>query len=260
MAFLRAVTLSPDALSADNAPDTLYFGDIPYHLVFEDEFEGDTLDDTRWEKCPEQHRQDLNNYWDDEMSYLDGSGHLIIGMDVRGDRYVSGGVRSKNRFERAYGYYEICCSVNTIPGYWTAFWLHNDCVSDETQGGRNGTEIDIYESPYCSRGEIQHTLNWDGYGDAHKSEGKIVKADVYDGELHTFGLLWTEQEYVFYIDGTETWRTDAAAAGGTCEVPLYMKITAETGSWAGPLPVRTRLPDHMTVEWVRVYAPEHERK
>ncbi|MBQ5315978.1 MAG: glycoside hydrolase family 16 protein [Oscillospiraceae bacterium] len=231
---------------------TLYIDGQAYHMTFDDEFDGNELDPSKWERCPQQHRQDMDNYWDDSMSYVDG-GCLIIAIDKTGERYISGGVRTKGRFEQAYGYYEICCSVNTIPGYWTAFWLHNDSVANESGGGRNGTEIDIYESPYCEQKQIQHTLHWDGYGAAHRSEGKTVDADVYDGKFHTFGLLWTEEEYVFYIDGRESWRTDAKAAQGTCEVPLYIKVTAETGSWVD-IPDEERLPDSMKADYVRVYA------
>lgn len=127
-----------------------------YTLSFEDNFEGEVLDDTKWEQCPEQKRQDLNDYWDNSMSYLDGEGNLIIGMsyDESSDRFLSGGVRSKGRFEQAYGYFEIRCTVNTVPGYWTAFWLMGDSVTDETLGGRNGTEIDIMETAYFEKGEI----------------------------------------------------------------------------------------------------------
>jgi len=227
-----------------------------YKLTFEDEFEGDKLDEKKWEKCPEWPRQDLNNFWDDDMSYLDGDGNLIIEMsyDKAQDKYLSGGVRSKGKFEQAYGYFEIRCTVNTVPGYWTAFWLMGESVVDETKGGVNGTEIDIMESAYYNEKLIQNTLNWDGYGAAHKVSGFKAPADVYDGEYHTFSLLWTEDEYVYYIDGVESWRTKAEEALGVCEVPLYIKVTSEMGSWTKNVLIPENLPDYMKVDYVRVYA------
>lgn len=244
----------PDVADAADDHRTVVLDGKTYSLTFEDNFDGDTLDSTKWEKCPEQRRQDLNNYWDNSMSYLDGEGNLIIEMsyDKENDRFLSGGVRSKGRFEQAYGYFEIRCKVNSVPGYWTAFWLMGDSVTDETQGGRNGTEIDIMETPYFDTKKVQNTLNWDGYGYRHKSSGNVTDIDVYDGEYHTFALLWKEDGYVFYIDGSESWRTDAAEALGTCEVPLFIKITSETGSWTGK-PDPEKLPDRMTVDHVRVY-------
>lgn len=226
-----------------------------YDLTFEDEFNGTELDPSKWVRSPQWKRQDLNNYWNDSMTWLDGKGNLIVGMtyDSKNDRYLSGAVETKGLFEQAYGYFEIRCTVNTVPGYWTAFWLIGDCVMDETQGGVNGTEIDIMETPYYSKKQVQNTLNWDGYGAAHKAEGKVSDIDIYDGEYHIFSLLWKDDEYVFYVDGTETWRTKAAKALGVCREPLYIIISSETGSWTGK-PDPKNLPDQMKVDYVRVYA------
>lgn len=257
VAVIVAMLFPQQAQPAEDSYKNIEIEGKNYTLVFEDNFEGNDLDETKWERCPQWKRQDLNNYWDDKMSYLDGEGNLIIEMsyDKSSDRFLSGGVRSKGKFEQAYGYFEIRCTVNTVPGCWTAFWLMGETVGDETRGGKNGTEIDIMETPYLEKGEVQNTLNWDGYGSAHKSLGNVSKVNIYDGEYHTFALLWTEKEYVFYTDGRETWRTGASEAQGTCEVPLYLKITSETGSWTG-IPAPKDLPDYMKVDYVRVYRSE----
>lgn len=255
----KAETTKKDETTAAVAEDDYTVIEIEgkkYKLSFEDNFDGDKLDEKKWEKCPEWPRQDLNNFWDDDMSYLDGDGNLIIEMsyDKAQDKYLSGGVRSKGKFEQAYGYFEIRCTVNTVPGYWTAFWLMGESVVDETKGGVNGTEIDIMESAYFDEKIIQNSLNWDGYGANHKVDYKKAPADVYDGEYHTFSLLWTEDEYVYYIDGVESWRTKAEEALGVCEVPLYIKVTSEMGSWTKNVLIPENLPDYMKVDYVRVYA------
>ena len=259
LSALAVVAALGSSVFADSPTDrkTILIDGKIYCLTFEDDFNGTELDPEKWERCPEWKRQDLNNYWDDSMSYLDGRGNLIIGMsyDKKRDAFLSGAVQSKGKFEQTYGYYEIRCAINNIPGYWTAFWLMTDDVAKETNSGEDGTEVDIYESAYYSKKQIQHTLNWDGYGAAHKSDGSVVDADVYDGKYHTFSLLWTEDEYVYYIDGKETWRTDAAKAKGTCKVPLYMIISSETGGWTG-VPEVSALPDSMKIDYVRVYAAE----
>ncbi|MGN1107591.1 MAG: family 16 glycosylhydrolase [Huintestinicola sp.] len=257
MAFIMSVGLELSTTVYENVESCKIIDGVPYYISFEDDFEGTKLDSSKWVHSPEWKRQDLNNYWKDEMAYLDGEGHLVIGMeyDKYTDRFNSGAVETNKKFEQVYGYYEIKCTLNNVPGYWTAFWLFDDAVNSEKNGGRDGTEIDIYESPYYNKKQIQHTLNWDGYGTAHKSEGKVVDADVYDGEYHTFGLLWTENEYVYYIDGQETWRTNAEKAEGTCEVPLYLIISAETGGWTGR-PDKNDLPDSIYVDYVRVYSAD----
>ena len=67
--------------------------------------------------------------------------------------------------------------------------------------------------------------------------------------FHDYSLLWTPTEYVFYIDGKETWRTKA---GGVCQVPLYIKLSDEVGDWAGDIK-KVKLPDEFLVDHVRVY-------
>ncbi|MGN0688095.1 MAG: family 16 glycosylhydrolase, partial [Oscillospiraceae bacterium] len=242
------------AVPPEPAHDTVVIGGSEYVITFSDEFDGTELDLTKWERCPEWKRQDLNNYWDDSMSRLDGEGNLIIGIsyDEKTDRFLTGGVRTKGLFEQAYGYYEIRCTLNNMQGWWTAFWLMGESVGIEDDSGTDGTEIDIFESPYFNDKMIQHTLNWDGYGAAHKYEGVRVPKDVYDGEYHTFGLLWKRTGYTFFIDGVETWHTAAQSAKGTCTAPLYIKVTGETGSWSG-LPDKSLLPDEIKVDYVRAY-------
>lgn len=255
VAFVVSAGIGLSTVISQNVESSKIIDGVTYNITFEDNFEGTKLDSSKWVHSAEQKRQDLNNYWKDEMAYLDGEGHLVIKMeyDKYTDRYNSGAVETKGKFEQAYGYYEIKCTLNNVPGYWTAFWLFDEAVNSEENGGRDGTEIDIYESPYYNEKQIQHTLNWDGYGKAHKSEGKIVDANVYDGKFHTFGLLWTKDEYVYYIDGKETWRTNAEKAEGTCEVPLCLIVSAETGSWADK-PEKNDFPDSIYVDYVRVYS------
>lgn len=230
----------------------LIFGE-KYTATFDDEFNGNELDLRKWSRCPEQKRQDRNCYWRDDRSYLNGEGQLVLEAVYDGD-FLMGGIRSKGKFEQTYGYFEVKCTLNTTPGWWTAFWLMSDSVLSEENGGVDGTEIDIYESAYFKDSAVQHTLNWDGYGAAHKSLGSVVKREgLYDGGFHTFSLLWTPEEYVFFIDGEETWRTDAAEAEGVCTVPLYLKMTAETGSWTFADMDEMLLPDSILVDYIRVY-------
>lgn len=243
------MTFSSAVNTAENA-DMIKVGGNTYELTFSDDFDGTELDLTKWSYAPEQQRQDAGDWWDDSMTSLDGNGyaHFAVSKDEDG-RTISGAIRSKDKFEQAYGYYEIRCTLPQIKGAWCAFWLMGDSVMGIGSGGRDGTEIDIMESPYYPQDAINQTLNWDGYGVHHKSAGKKVSfPGVYDG-FHTFGLEWTEDMYIYYIDGKETWRSKG---GGICENPLYLKVSVETGTWAGELD-ESALPKDMVVDYVRVY-------
>jgi len=218
-----------------------------WKLVWHDEFDGDRLDESKWD-VPECKRRDA--WWSRKAVSLDGKGNLVISTLKEGDRFYDACVRTRGKFEHAFGFYVARIRLQREPGHWSAFWLYNKCVGKLDHAGRNGTEIDIMEKPWLDD-RVQHALHWDGYAKAHRSKGfKATVPGVMKG-YHTFALLWTPDEYVFYVDGKETWRT---RAGGVCQVPLYVKLSDEAkfGGWAGD--VRTaKLPDEFLVDYVRVY-------
>ena len=218
-----------------------------WELVWSDEFDGAQLDRSMWH-TPVGVRRD--GYWAEEDSYLDGEGNLVIRTRESDGKFYSGAVRTYGSFEHRFGYWVCRCMFHTEVGHWPAFWLFSipgvTTVGDE---GRDGTEIDIMEKPWPDEDRVNMALHWDGYGDEHKSSGKQFVIPGLSWGWHTFGLYWTPEEYVFYVDGVETWRTNA---GGVSQVPAYVKLTDEVGDWAGDIH-EARLPDYFLVDYVRVY-------
>jgi len=217
-----------------------------WKLVWHDEFDGTKLDESKWENPPDGRRRDA--WWMRKAVSLDGKGHLAISTLKEGDRFVDGCVRTRGKFEHAFGYYVARIQLQKQPGHWSAFWMYNAGVTKVGNQGRDGTEIDIMEKPWLDD-RINYALHWDGYGKAHRSEGKVVKVPGVMEGFHSFALLWLPDQYVFYVDGKETWRTKA---GGVCQVPLYLKLSDEVGDWGGDVRKAT-LPDKFLVDYVRVY-------
>ncbi len=217
-----------------------------WKMIWNDEFDGDTLDTSKWVPEPEGKRK--GGWWSPKAIRLDGEGHLAIGTYQEGDKFVDGCVTTEGKFERACGYYVARVKFQKQVGHWSAFWIHGRRVTQVGDEGRDGTEIDIMEKPWLDE-RVQHTLHWDGYGAAHKTEGKVVHTPGVMEGFHTFGLWWSQDEYVFYIDGQETWRT---RGGGVCQTPQYMLLSDEVGPWAGDI-TKAKLPDEFLVDYVRVY-------
>ncbi|MGD0090287.1 MAG: glycoside hydrolase family 16 protein [Planctomycetota bacterium] len=229
-----------------------------WKLVWHDEFSGAKLDETKWEvpeSLPEIKRHDAE--WSREAVKLDDIGHhLVISTFKEGDKYYDGCVQTKGKFEHAFGYYVARLQMQKEPGHWPAFWLYNECVNRE-HDGREGTEIDIMEKPFLDE-RVLNGLHWRGYGEHQKSARHVSKAQGLTEGFHTFALLWTPEEYVFYTDAKETWRSKE---GGVCQVPLYIKISdeVEAKGWAGDLS-QASLPDQFVVDYVRVYDLVEEEK
>ncbi len=215
-----------------------------WKLVWHDEFDGDRLDESKWD-VPNNRRRD--GWWSPKAVSVN-DGHLAISTLKDGDRYLDACVRTRGKFEHAHGYYVARIKLQEQPGHWSAFWLYNSSVGKIGDQGRDGTEIDIMEKPWLDD-RVTQNLHWDGYGEHHQHKGTTVTVPGIMEGWHTFALWWKPDEYVFYIDGKETWRTDA---GGVCQVPLYIKLSDEIGKWAGDI-TKVKLPDRFLVDYVRVY-------
>ena len=221
-----------------------------WRLVWQDEFKGTKVDESKWERIGDSPRRD--GFWVKADVYLDGRGHLVLRTKKDGDRFTCGAVRTRGKFEHRFGYWEARCKFPKQPGHWPAFWLFPTAgVPDTSEEGRAGTEIDVMEKAWLAS-KVQHALHWNGYAEHHKSVGHEVRQDGFNKGFHTFGVWWKPDEYVFYVDGKETWRT---VAGGVCQVPVYAKLTEEIGTWAGKIG-EAKLPDEFVVDYVRVYDSE----
>lgn len=218
-----------------------------YHLVWSDEFEGQRLDSTKWDYRGLGRRRDAINVKDTVA--LDGEGHLVLTTKRVGDTYHSAMIGTQGRFETAFGYFECRVKFQRQVGHWSAFWLQSPSFGNPVDDSRKaGTEIDVFEYLRKRGDKIQHTLHWDGYGDNHKSSGKVADVPQLTEGWHTVGLLWTPSHYAFYVDGKQTWQTDE----GLSHRPEYMILSLEVGTWAGDIAEAT-LPDHFYVDYVRVY-------
>jgi len=219
---------------------------MQWKLVWQDEFDGSKLDETKWNRLGDWKRRD--GFWVKEDAYVNGQGSLILCTRQDGERYTCGAVNTQGKFEHAFGYYVARCKMPKQPGHWPAFWMMCPGVGKVGDAGRDGTEIDIVEIPWRD-GKITMNLHWDGYGKDHKSAGTNTTITTLTDGFHNYGLLWTPDEYVFFVDGKEIWRT---RAGGVSQVPEYLKLTEEIGPWGGDIH-KADLPDYFEVDYVRVY-------
>jgi beta-glucanase (GH16 family) len=215
-------------------------------LVWHDEFDGRTLDQGKWIYRTEgKHRK---GWWDRKTISLDGKGHLVLRTITENGKYIDGAVGTEGKFEHGFGYYVIRMQFQRQPGHWPAFWIKGPGVMQVGNEGRDGTEIDIVEKPWLND-LVNHALHWDAYRKDHKSEHKRVLVPGVREGFHTFAVWWKPNEYVFYVDGKETWRTDA---GGVCQVPQPLILSDEIDAWGGDIS-KAVLPDESLVDYVRVY-------
>ncbi len=243
-------------------------------LVWSDEFDGDSLDLTKWEGhyCgPDEATVRRGSYWHTDMAQV-SNGELHIktvyypqGYNGNGKPgWYTCGIDTHGLFEQKQGYFEVRCILPKGTGLWSAFWLLSDSMANVDGSGKDGAEIDIFESPYYgqkSGRRVSSNIHIDGYGEGLKSANVcrpyILFNNPYE-EYNTYGLEWNDDEYIFYINGIETGRSDF---GGASQVPEYLILSVEIGgenavpgtSWAGEALEPDSLTTDFTVDYVRAY-------
>ena len=221
-------------------------------MVWNDEFNGKTLDATKWKVAPTTWLRQGGSYWSAENYKLTGNGKLNLSVSERNGKVYCGALRTHNLFDKKYGYFEVRCKVPQMKGGWAAFWMMPYQNQPGNQGN-DGTEIDVFESINGWKGQINHALHWDGYKDEHKHVSeKMQRPDLYDDNYHVFGVMWTPKEYIFYIDNKETWRTSTA---GVSDVKQYLKLTLEVSNanWPGNWDDQKIKNIDWLIDYVRVY-------
>jgi len=194
---------------------------VEWQLVFEDNFDGDTLDVTKWnvdegDGCP-----DLCGWGNNELQVYGADNVTVSGgmLTIEGRReadgtYTSGRVNSLGKFDFRYGRIEVGARIPSGQGTWPAIWmLHSPA------GGFNPAypdvgiygpwplsgEIDIMEAFNYGVGGNVETRSTAHYGlpippfnGTGSGTDLAVGADV---NFHEYALEWERGRLRFFIDG-----------------------------------------------------------
>ena len=227
-----------------------------FTMTWHDEFDGDTLDKTKWgNSWWETMRK--GGYWHEDMvsvrdgnlviraEYLDeplenryyDKWHDSIRFDPYLPGYYTGEINTRGKFEQCYGYFEVRCILPAATGLWAAFWMMNDGVYEIDGFGNDGTEVDVFESMYYKdhwRGvdAVIGGIHYDNYGIDSKGDsiGKFFLENDPYAEYNTYGLEWNPDEYIFYINGVEC---DRISTGGVSDNPEHLILSVEIAGQNG---------------------------
>ena len=230
--------------------------DSRFELVWSDEFDGTELDRTKWQ-YPWWETERKGGYWHEDMvdvkdvnlvittaymcepldNYYDEIWGDRIDFDEYKEGWYTGCITGINTVEHLYGYFECRAILPKSTGMWSAFWMMNDKVENVDGSGKDGTEVDIFESMYYkdvswgAGDAVVSGIHYDGYGVDHKGDsiGKWFANNPYE-EYNTYGLEWNENEYIFYINGVETGRL---STGGVSQNPEYLLLSCEVAGENG---------------------------
>lgn len=240
-----------------------------WSLIFHDEFEGNTLDDSRWvtcywwdnNGCTNEGNNELQWYLPENIIVQDGALHLrAIEQEVTGSNgkvypYTSGMVttgsvvddpEAPTKFVFTYGYAEIRAWVPRGQGLWPAFWL-----LPAAQVSR--PEIDVLEILGHDTSSLRVSLHYLDFDDRRQRVYYDYSGPDFADGWHTYAVDWSPEALVWYIDGVEIWRYDQEPYY-IPDVSMYMLLNlAVGGDWPGDPNDDTPFPSDYKIDFVRVW-------
>ncbi|HEY8400978.1 MAG TPA: carbohydrate-binding protein, partial [Cytophagaceae bacterium] len=253
------------------------------NLIFYDEFDGTTLDESKWNYdigngCP-----NLCGWGNNEKQYYTNStdnvslssGYLNITARHSpnhwgsGSDFTSGKIHTKGKFDRLYGRFEARMKMPTGLGIWPAFWM---LPTDNEYGGwPTSGEIDIMEYRGDHTNQTDATLHYGAGWPNNLWDGTkyTLPSGSFNNEFHVFAVEWEPGVIRWYVDNvlikTETQNPNSLnpASNHLVNWPwdkrFYIILNLAIGGWFTGNPDTwqivngTTWPQTLQVDYVRVY-------
>ena len=217
LAAAAAITAMPTASAAEPQNGT---GETDgYKLVWQDLFDGTTLNEARWNI-----EVNSDGGGNSELQYYtrrtenvrlgddgEGNGCLILTArreDYGGRQCTSGRINSKGKIAFKHGKIEAAIKLpKTANGLWPAFWMMGNDY-DQVGWPRCG-ETDIMEfgnANGITRGTQDRYFNgashWGTAWNDHRqySRDRTNSYSLQDGEFHIYTCIWDEDRVAMYVD------------------------------------------------------------
>lgn len=256
------------------------------NLTWQDEFNGTTLDTSKWNYEQGYYLNDDPNTWGwgnaELQHYTDSAQNVFVQegkLNIRAlndpksfpqdpnryAQYSSGKINTKNHFTLKYGRVDFRAKLPTGNGVWPALWM---LPQDSPYGTWAASgEIDVMEArgrlPGSTSGAVHFGGTWPANqhisGEYHFPEGQNINNDY-----HVYSVVWEEDNIKWYVDGkfffkvtNEQWYSLAAPNNPNApfDQPFYLIMNlALGGNFDGGIsPNPSDIPATMQVDYVRVY-------
>ncbi len=243
----------------------------PWKLVWQDEFDGEQIDNTKWNiLIRETSKHDELQYYVPDEVYIN-NGCLRIRSRVRdygNKHYTSGRLDTKDKLSITYGRIEIRGKLPVGQGLWPAYWLYPQnrdwlmeyIMKEAVAAGKERsipelrpwyTEIDIMEFLGHEPNVIYATFHYTSFKGESRSSSSTHRADInYGDDFHIYTLEWEPDELRWYLDG----ELIHSAREGVPHTDHFLIInTAIGGTWPGNPDETTIFPQFHDIDYVRVY-------
>lgn len=233
-----------------------------WKLVWRDEFDGIALDESKWSYRYLGPRE--GSIISKDCITVE-NGVLRVWVREKDGMLHNGMIGTQKKFEPRYGIIAGRIRFPRMQGQHGSIWMqpaNGEKIPDNP--ARSGVEIDIIEW-FGERWDASTASNlyWPGMKDgkldmkANHAGGtkdfKILpKGELPSDDFHVYSVEWSPKGYIFRMDGHETYRISE----GVSQISQYLILSLFSAAWEAPRLDRTKLPNSMDVDWVRVWQAE----
>lgn len=228
-------------------------------LIFEDEFEGSTLNESHWnyelgDGCPNCGWGNNERQLYTKENVLVRDGNLVIIATKDSALYHSGRITTAKKVEFQYGTIEVKAKLPIGQGLWPAIWMLGNDV--DKVGWPACGEIDIMEYVGKKPHEIHTTLHTpDSHGNSKNT--KVMTIETIEDGFHVYKCQWTKDSVTFFIDDILVYTFSPAVKNEMTwpfDKPFYVLLNlAIGGNFGGPEVDDSIFPNKFVVDYVRIY-------
>lgn len=231
-------------------------------LVWEDDFSGSSLNTSNWSY---ETGRGQNGWGNNELQFYRREntalqdGNLIITAkkeSFEGSNYTSSRLITLNKQQFRYGRIDIRAVMPRGQGLWPALWMLGTNIT--TVGWPLCGEIDIMEmiGGQGRENTVHGTVHWDNNGSRaqYGGEKKLIAGTLAD-EFHVYSIIWDPTSIRWLLDDKQYHVIDTTPA----ELDEFRRQfffifnIAVGGNWPGSPDATTTFPQHLIVDYVRVF-------
>ncbi|EGC38216.1 hypothetical protein DICPUDRAFT_149133 [Dictyostelium purpureum] len=227
-----------------------------WELVFEDEFEGNTLNINNWNPIFQSYdyNAELEIYLPENIVVDNGYLNIMSKKEqYQSHNYTSGKLTSSQRFNTTFGRIEVSAKLPIGKGYWPAIWMMPETDACWPLAG----EIDIMESIGIDD-LIYGTFHFSEKCGVNGQEGGNVTVPTFNQDFNLYSVIWDENQIIWMVNNVQYFQiknSDIFPIPST--IPFYIILnTAVGGDWGGYPDEQTVFPQNFTIDYVRAYKQE----
>ncbi len=272
----------------NKSPETEPFYPAPadeWELVWSDEFEGDSLDTSKWgydlgdgsdRGLTRWGNEEEQWYTDQNATVADGKLTITARAESVEDGfpYTSARITTKGKLDFKYGRVEASIKTSTGQGLWGALWMLSTDSPYGSDGWAATGEIDIMEAANPGVADTEFLGSTIHYGFPWRLNQKLGEAfpDVIDlDEYNKYAVEWEQNEIRFFVNDVhfKTITSDSyysyfyneeaqtyqlATEGAPFDTDFHLILNlAVGGNLTGNLVEASSLPGELEIDYVRVY-------